>query len=58
MPAKLLPQMADTAEVLAYAHTLPGRFTSVLVPNLRGAELALAGDADLMLLPLSARRRT
>lgn len=54
VPAKLLPQMADTAEVLAYAHTLPGLFTSVLVPNLRGAELALAGDADLMLLPLSA----
>lgn len=51
---KLLPQMADTAEVLAYAKTLPDLFASVLVPNLRGAESALAGDADLMLLPLSA----
>jgi hydroxymethylglutaryl-CoA lyase len=46
--------MADTAELLAYAKTLPGLFASVLVPNLRGAENALAGDADLMLLPLSA----
>lgn len=56
VPPKLLPQMADTAEVLAFAKTLPGLFASVLVPNLRGAEAALAGDADLMLLPLSASR--
>ncbi len=54
VPPKLLPQMVDTAEVLAYARTLPGLFASVLVPNLKGAERALDGDADLMLLPLSA----
>ena len=54
MPPKLLPQLADTAEVLAYAKTLPGLFASVLVPNLKGAERALEADADLMLLPLSA----
>ena len=54
VPARLLPQLADTAELLAHAKTLPGLFASVLVPNLRGAEAALAGDADLMLLPLSA----
>jgi hydroxymethylglutaryl-CoA lyase len=56
VPPKLMPQMADTAEVLSYAKTLPGLFASVLVPNLRGAESALEGDADLMLLPLSASR--
>lgn len=56
VPAKLLPQMADTAQVLAYAKNLPGLFASVLVPNLRGAEHALNGHADLMLLPLSASR--
>lgn len=56
VPPKRLPQLADTAEVLAYAKTLPGLFASVLVPNLQGAERALAGDADLMLLPLSASR--
>jgi hydroxymethylglutaryl-CoA lyase len=56
VPHRLLPQMADTAEVLAYAKTLPGLFASVLVPNLKGAERALEGDADLMLLPLSAGR--
>jgi hydroxymethylglutaryl-CoA lyase len=54
VPAKLLPQLADTGEVLAYAKSLPNLFASVLVPNLKGAERALAGDADLMLIPLSA----
>lgn len=54
VPARLLPQLADTAELLAYAKTLPGLSASVLVPNLRGAESALEGGADLMILPLSA----
>ena len=54
VPAKLLPQLADTAELLAYAKTIPGLFASVLVPNLRGAEAALSGDADLLIVPLSA----
>jgi hydroxymethylglutaryl-CoA lyase len=54
VPARLLPQLADTAELLAYAKTLPGLFTSVLVPNLKGAERAIEGGADLMILPLSA----
>ncbi|HSV84377.1 MAG TPA: hydroxymethylglutaryl-CoA lyase [Ramlibacter sp.] len=54
VPAKLMPQLADTAEVLAHAKRLPGVFASVLVPNLKGAERALEGDADLMVVPLSA----
>ncbi|WP_295546348.1 hydroxymethylglutaryl-CoA lyase [uncultured Pseudacidovorax sp.] len=54
VPPRLMPQLADTAEVLAFAKTLPGLRASVLVPNLRGAEAALEGDADLMILPLSA----
>jgi hydroxymethylglutaryl-CoA lyase len=54
VPARLLPQLADTAEVLAFAQTLPGLRASVLVPNLKGAERALAADAEWMLLPLSA----
>ena len=54
VPAKYLPQLADTAELVAFTRTLPGLFVSVLVPNLRGAEAALAAQADLMLLPLSA----
>jgi hydroxymethylglutaryl-CoA lyase len=54
VPAKYLPQLADTAELVAFGKTLPGLFVSVLVPNLRGAEAAMAAEADLMLLPLSA----
>jgi hydroxymethylglutaryl-CoA lyase len=54
VPARLLPQLADTAELLAFARTLPGAFVSVLVPNLKGAERAIEGGADLMMVPLSA----
>lgn len=54
VPARLLPQLADTAQVLAFAKTLPGLIASVLVPNLKGAEHALDAGADLLLVPLSA----
>lgn len=57
VPARLLPQLADTAELVAEAKALPGLVVSVLVPNLRGAQDALAalgGGAHWMLLPLSA----
>ena len=44
VPPKLLPQLADTAELVAFAKTLPGLVVSVLVPNLKGLERAcLAG---------------
>ncbi|WP_374671489.1 hydroxymethylglutaryl-CoA lyase [Acidovorax temperans] len=56
VPARLLPQLADTAEVLAHAQTLPGLRASVLVPNLKGAERALECGAHLMVVPLSASR--
>lgn len=54
VPPRLLPQLADTAEVLAFARTLPGLRASVLVPNLKGAERAMECEAEFMLLPLSA----
>jgi hydroxymethylglutaryl-CoA lyase len=54
VPAKLLPQLADTAELVAHAKTLPELFVSVLVPNLKGAEKAIHAQADLLLVPLSA----
>jgi hydroxymethylglutaryl-CoA lyase len=54
VPPRLLPQLADTAEVLAAANALPGLLGSVLVPNLKGAERALQAGARSMLLPLSA----
>ncbi len=54
VPAWLLPQRVDTAEVVASAKQLPGLVTSVLGPNLRGAQAALDSDVDVMLLPMSA----
>jgi len=54
VPARLLPQLADTAALVDAARALPGLVTSVLVPNLKGAQAALDSRADLMLLPLSA----
>jgi len=56
VPAHLLPQLADTADVVAAAKSLPGLVVSVLVPNLKGAERAIAAGADAMLVPLSASR--
>ena len=54
VPARLLPQLADTAELVVFAKTLPGLAVSVLVPNFKGAERAIDVEADLMLVPLSA----
>ena len=54
VPARLLPQLADTAELVAHAKTLPGLEASVLVPNLKGAERAIEVGAHSMLVPLSA----
>ncbi|MEY4882227.1 MAG: hypothetical protein RIS34_81 [Pseudomonadota bacterium] len=54
VPARLLPQLADTAELVAFAKTLPGLVVSVLVPNLKGAEKAIESGAHAMIVPLSA----
>jgi len=54
VPPRLMPQLADTAEVLAFAKSLPGLLPTVLVPNLRGAERAIAEAAHAMVLPISA----
>ena len=45
VPPKLLPQMADAAEVVAGARALAGLTVSALVPNLKGAERAVAAGA-------------
>jgi hydroxymethylglutaryl-CoA lyase len=58
VPAKLLPQMADVAEVVRHALTLnatyPGLRVMALVPNRRGAEAALAAGVHKLTLPVSA----
>ena len=54
VPAKLLPQMADAAEVVRHALSLPGLTVMALVPNLRGAQAALAAGVHKLTLPVSA----
>jgi hydroxymethylglutaryl-CoA lyase len=54
VPARLLPQMADVAEVVRHALTHPGITVMALAPNLRGAEAALAAGVHKVTLPVSA----
>ena len=53
VPAKLLPQMADTGEIVKYAKTIPGLTVAALVPNFIGAKNAIEAGVDKMCLPLS-----
>jgi len=46
VPAKLLPQMADSAAVVAGARRIEGLRVSALAPNLRGAADAMAAGVD------------
>lgn len=50
---KLLPQMADTGEIVRHAVTIPGLEVAVLVPNLKGAQMAVEAGAHKITLPLS-----
>src|SRR6478672_10857627 len=54
VPARLLPQMADAAEVVRHAVTLPGLTVMALVPNRKGAEAALAAGVHKLTMPVSA----
>ena len=53
VPPKLLPQMNDAPEVVAYARTVPGLHVAVLAPNLKGAERAMQAGAHKITLPIS-----
>ena len=54
VPAKQLPQMADAADVVGHARTLPGLCVMALVPNLQGAQAALAAGVHKLTIPVSA----
>ncbi|CAM3745835.1 Hydroxymethylglutaryl-CoA lyase YngG [Pseudomonas reidholzensis] len=53
VPAKLLPQMADCAELVAHARQISGLFVTALVPNLRGAQAAFEAGVQKITLPIS-----
>jgi hydroxymethylglutaryl-CoA lyase len=52
----LLPQMADCATLVREANKLEGLTVLALVPNLKGAENAIAAGARKLTIPISASR--
>jgi hydroxymethylglutaryl-CoA lyase len=53
VPPTLLPQLADTAEVVGFAKTIPGLNVVALVPNAKGAARAVAAGVHGMSIPFS-----
>lgn len=53
VPPSLLPQMADTAELVAFARTIPGLNVVALVPNAKGAARAVEAGVHAMSIPFS-----
>ena len=53
VPPQLLPQMADAAEIVAFARTLPGLEVAVLAPNAKGTARAIEAGAHKITMPLS-----
>ena len=56
VPPKLIPAMADTAEIVRFARTLPGVTVVALAPNLKGFQRALEAGAHKVTFPVSASR--
>ena len=53
VPAKLVPQMADTGEIVREATKLPGVRVVALAPNLHGAANAYVAGAHRISIPVS-----
>ncbi len=53
VPASLLPQMADTPALVAFARTIPGLNVVALVPNAKGAGRAVEAGVHGMSIPFS-----
>jgi hydroxymethylglutaryl-CoA lyase len=53
VPSSLLPQMADTAELVAFARTIPDLNVVALVPNAKGAARAIEAGVHGMSIPFS-----
>ncbi len=53
VPPALLPQMADTAEIVAFARTISGLNVVALVPNAKGAARAVEAGVHAMSIPFS-----
>jgi len=56
VPPKLFPQFADAEDVVAHALAIPGLTVAALVPNLKGAERAVAVGVRKLSFTLSVSR--
>ena len=56
VPAKLIPAMADTAEIVAFSLSIPNLKVVALAPNVKGFERAVAAGAQKITFPVSASR--
>ena len=57
VPPKLIPAMADTAEIVQHAITIPGIKVVALAPNLKGFQRAIEAGAHKVTFPVSASRK-
>jgi hydroxymethylglutaryl-CoA lyase len=57
VPPKLIPAMADTAEIVKHAVTIPGIKVVALAPNLKGFQRAIEAGAHKVTFPVSASRQ-
>lgn len=53
VPARVIPQLADTGEIVRRAVLLPGVSIQALAPNLRGAQAAYEAGAHRISVPIS-----
>lgn len=54
VPAKVIPAMADTGEIVAHAKTIAGLKVVALAPNFKGFQRALESGAHKITFPVSA----
>src|SRR4051812_15002245 len=57
VPPKLIPAMADTAEIVAFARKISGVKIVALAPNVKGFQRALEAGAHKVTFPVSASRK-
>ena len=57
VPPKLIPAMADTADVVKHAVGIPGLKVVALAPNLKGFQRAIEAGAHKVTFPVSASRK-
>ena len=56
VPPKLIPAMADTADIVTFSLSIPNLKVVALAPNVKGFERAVASGAHKVTFPVSASR--